>query len=201
MGRPECGARRVSHLRPVPAHVAASCELQSRTWPVAAGTDCTRGPPPWPPPTPTPGLTCPGKGTHVRLPLPPGPRAVTRQERHQATGPWGELRSRTCRRLQGAHGRGGAGSACRLPVACLPGSVTVAGPAGGPWRLRPQATGDKGQAPLPWLQAIDPALRPVGEGRPWPGQTAALRPACRPGTHLPLPKVRGPLGRGTGIHE
>lgn len=193
--------------------VCPTCDRSQPTWPRPASSRAARGrrPPertarggrhPGPHPHPPHPLPPPASLVQVRGPtLPPGPRAVTRQERHQATGPRGELRSRTCRRLQGAHGRGGAGSACRLPVACLPGSVTVAGPAGGTWRLRPQATGDKGQAPLPWLQAIDPARRPVGEGRPWPGQTAALRPACRPGTHLPLPKVRGPPGRGTGIHE
>lgn len=97
---------------------------------------------------------------------------------------------------RGGAGRGRAGTACLPLLACLPGlsHSAVPNPAGGPWSLGPQATGDKGQIPWPWLWAIDPAQAGwLGVGRPWPGQTEAPGPVCRPGTHLPLPKVSGGL--------
>lgn len=96
----------------------------------------------------------------------------------------------------GGAGRAGAGTACLLPPDCLPerSHSAVLNLVVGPWSLGPQATEDKGQTPRPWLWAIDPALAgQVGVGRPWPGQTEAVRSACRPGTHLPIPKVSGGL--------
>lgn len=92
-----------------------------------------------------------------------GPGAVTRQESHQATGPGGELRSPapagpTPWAPVGQGGVREAGIICLLPPACLPvfSYIVALDLTGGPWNLGPQATRDKGQAPQPWLQAIDP---------------------------------------------
>lgn len=156
----------------------------------------------------SPSVHFSGHGT-ASSPWPPtscsrGPGAATRQECHQATGLRGQLRSpaSACRPpgcLRGGAGCVGAGTACPLPPDCLPehSHSAVLTQAVGPWSLGPQAIGDKGQTPWPWRWAIDPA--PAGRvevGRPWPGQTEAARSTCRPGTHLPLPKVSRALQDG-----
>lgn len=103
-----------------------------------------------------------------------GTRGCSQAGTSPGNGPRGRARiSCTCLpAFPGAHGRGeaGRGAACLLPPGlppvCLPGlsHSAVPHPAGSPWSLGPQATGDKGQTPWPWLWVIDPRLAGWGWG-------------------------------------
>lgn len=138
-----------------------------------------------------------------------GPGAVTRQACHQATGLGGELRSPApaCQPLgcpcEGGGRWGGAGTAFSylLPVylylVTVP-SRTQQEELHGAWGHRPQGTRARhpghGSRPL-----IQPGLAGWGWGGLGLDKQRLLRPACRPGTYPPLPKVSGGLqDRGLG---